>query len=341
MPSIWQKLAEKAKPPGDRVTDAREPEPPFEYRTDPALLDRLPPRAAALLRKLNAVATDARDKTVALTRHLDAARDRVALAQIDLQAAFRAANRANLASVEDARRALASASTTETTRSYAASIVAAAKRVDDANAEVRDLSDRLREHNAATAPIIALRQRLIEAAARLRPPVKELDLPEVPSSRAPKILAEARRDIDAARAELARLEAAGVHPDDAPELVAEAVRQHAEKASPHRFVIVDKGSVTLREPHPALRTEDEVPVAPLALLCAVVPDTVTTWLASALPTDADAPRAADRLRLLAEARARLREAEIRERACLAALGDDPAAFRSDADPLITLAVEVG
>ena len=76
----WQKVVEKAKPQGDRVSDGRDREPPFEYRTDPVLLERLPPRAAALLRKLNAVATDARDRTVALSRHVDAARDRVALA---------------------------------------------------------------------------------------------------------------------------------------------------------------------------------------------------------------------------------------------------------------------
>ena len=90
-----------------------------------------------------------------------------------------------------------------------------------------------------------------------------------------------------------------------------------------------------------MRGEDEAPIAPLALLCAVAPDAITTWPASALPTDGDAPRTADRPRLIAEARARPREAEIRERACLAALGDDPVSFRSDADPLITLAVEGG
>lgn len=335
----WQKVAEKAKPPGDRVSDAPEREPPFHYRIDSALLDRLPERAAALVRKLNVLATDARDRTVALSRHVDAARDRVALAQIDLAAAFRAASRADLSSVEEAKRALASENTAEAKRGYAASIVAAAKRLDDAEAEVRDLAERLREHNERTAPLIALRQRLIEAAARLRPPVKALDLREVPSSRASKILAEARRDIEAARAEIARLEASGLHPDDAPGLVAEAVRHHAERATPHRFVIVDNGRVTIREPNPNLRADDEALIAPLALLCAAFPDAITAWLASALPTDADAPRAADRLRLIDEARAKLRQAELTERACLAAMGDDPPSFRSDADPLITLAVE--
>jgi len=344
---MWQRAIERAEPPGGRdvVRDAPGREPPFAYRTDPAILGRLPPRAAALLRRLDTLATEARDRTLALSGHLDTARDRAGRVSLDVHAAIRAAGLPEAQTADQARTMAAlgrwPAHYTEPMRSHVARIVAEAQRHAEAEAEVRDLSERIREHSAAAAPVIALRSRLVEAAARLRPPVRPLDLPEVPAARAAKALAEARRDIEAARAEVDRLERAGLHPDDAPTLAAEAVRQHAERASPHRFIKVERGAVTIREPHPTMRADDEAPIAPLALLCAVAPDLVAAWLAAALPVDPDAPRLADRPRLIAEARARLREAEITERACLAALGDDPAAFRPDADRLIALGVEAG
>jgi hypothetical protein len=327
--------------PRDTVRDAPDQPPAFSYRTPPEVLDRLPEPARALLRRLDRECTEARDVTISLGRHIDAASDRIGSISIDLQALLRAAKRADLQTVEDARRIAKSPGATGPERAWAERIIAEADRLAEARAEHADLVRRRREHAERSAPLTALRQRLTEAAARLRPPVRELALPSVDAKKAEKVLGDSRREIGDLRAEIERLETAPLHPADAPDAVAAAVAHLAERTSPHRFLKVVNGAVTLHEPHPVHHAEDEAPIAPLALLASAAPDIVTRWLLGAVPTDAKAPRAGDRPRLLAEARARLREAELAERGAIAAMGDDLALFRPDADPLIVLAVEAG
>jgi len=342
---VWARVAERAEPPGarDTVRDAPDQPTAFSYRTPEEVLRRLPEPAAALLRRLDEAATEARDRTVAITSHINAALDRLAVRRTDLAATLRAARQHRLETVEDARRVLATPPTSRdwgpAERSHAEAIVRAADRAAEVEAEITRLREKLREHNARAAPILALRTRLAEAAARLRPPVRELTLPEVPSAKAEAVLRQARREIEAARAEIERVETAAPHPDDAPQAAAEAVARLAERTGPHRFVKANAGAITLREPHPAHHAEDDPPVSPLALMASIVPEAVTAWVLSATPTDPAAPRVADRPRLLAELRQRLREAEIVERAALRAMGDPLDAFRPDADPAIALCVE--
>lgn len=342
----FARAIERTAPPGDRVGDAADREPPFSYRTDPALLDRLPERARTLLRRLDNAATEGRDRTIALSGHLDAARDRAGRISIDVQAAIRAAALPEVASLDQARTMAAlgrwPAHYTDPMRAHVARIVAEGQRLDQAEAEARDLADRLREHNQRAAPIFALRSRLVEAAARVRAPVRELALPDVPASRAPKALAEARAAITEARAARAAIETAPVNWHEARALAGEAVARYAAEAGGLAAAVKWTGrEIVITEAVPGLASEDRRPLRPLALLCAVIPDAVAAAIVDTLETSNDAPLAADRLRLIAGARARLRDAEVMERAALAALGDDPASFRPDCDPLIALAVEVG
>lgn len=91
-------------------------------------------------------------------------------------------------------------------RSQAAAIVRAAEAVAEAEAEVQRLREKLNAHNVAAAPITALRHRLAEAAARLRPPIKPLALPEIEPKRAEKTLAEAHEAIAETRAKIERID---------------------------------------------------------------------------------------------------------------------------------------
>jgi hypothetical protein len=344
----WQRALANAEPPGarDRVTDAAEREPAFSYRTDPALLDRLPEPAAALLRRLDEAATEARDRTISLSRHLDDAGDRAGRVSLDVRAAIRAAGLPEVQTADQARTMAAlgrwPAGYGERERSHVARIVAEGQRLAEAEAEVARLRERLRDHNATAAPITARRHRLAEAAARLRPPVRALDLPEVDLKRAEKALAAARETIAEARAEIERIEAALPTPADAEALAREAVARYGAEGGGLRAAVKWNGrAIDIMEVPAGLSTEDRRPLRPLALLAAVAPDAVAAAIARAIGTDPDAPPVADRPRLLAEARARLREAELAERAAIRALGEPLDMFRPDADPAITLMVEGG
>jgi hypothetical protein len=343
----WQRAFERAEPPGARdvVRDAAEREPAFSYRTASEVLNRLPEPAAALLRRLDDAATEARDRTISLSRHLDDARDRAGRVSLDVRAAIRAAGLPEVQTADQARTMAAlgkwPAGYGERERSHVARIVAEGQRLAEAEAEVARLREQLRDHNERAAPITALRHRLAEAAGRMRPPIRALALPEVSAAKAERTLAEARREIETVRSEIERIEAAPLHPDDAPQAAREAVQALAARTSPHRFVKTAQGTITLREPHPAHHADDDPPVSPLALVASIAPEAVTTWVLSATPTDPDAPRLADRPRLLAEARQRLRDAELAERAAIRALGEPLDMFRPDADPAVTLMVEGG
>jgi hypothetical protein len=341
----WQHAIARAEPGNrDRVGDSAEA-PPFSFRTDEALLRRLPPVAAALLRRFDEAATESRDKTLAIQGHINAASDRLASRRVDLHAALRAASQAGLETVDDARRVLASPEGgrwSASERSHAAAIVAAADRVSEAEAELRRLREKLNAHNATAAPITALRGRLVEAAGRLRPPIRALALPEVDPKKAERTLAEAREAIAEARAEIEAIETAPINWHEARALAGEAVKRYAAEAGGLRSAVKWNGhEIVINEPTPGLATEDRRPLRPLALLCAVDPDMVARAIVDMLERSNDSPKAADRPRLIAEARARLREAELRERAAIAALGDPLDMFRPDADPLIALAVEAG
>jgi hypothetical protein len=164
----------------------------------------------------------------------------------------------------------------------------------------------------------------------------------VDAKKAEKALTEARAAIAALAAEIERLTGPAVHPDDVLTVAAAAVRQHAVSA--HRFLRRGTaGTVTLDEPTPGHEAGDRAPVRPLALLCGIAPEATAAWIAEAMPTDATLPRLADRGQALASARQRLREAELLERAAIAALGDplDRLAERAEADPLLILMVEAG
>ena len=344
---VWQGAISRQPPPGrDRVAEApAEPAPPFAYRTDPRVMDMLPIEGRAVLRRLDDAATEARDRSVALARHLDAARDRVGIASIDVTAAIRAAGLAEVATLGAAREIVASgrwpAAFTEPMRELVRRIVREGERLAEAEAEVDRLAERRREHAAATAPIVALRERVARALGRARPPFKVAPLPEVETKRAAALLATARETIAEAAAEIARLEGDAVHPADVQTIAAEAVARHA--AAPHAFVSRSNGTVLIDEPAPGAEAGDRAPVRPLAVLCGVMPDAVAAWIAAAIPTAPDAPRLAARPAMLAEARRRLREAELAERAAIAAMGDplDRLAERAEADPLLVVLVEAG
>jgi hypothetical protein len=343
---VLERAFANAEPPGarDRVTDAAEPAPPFAFRTPDEVLRRLPPAAAELLRRLDDAATEARDRTVSLSRHLDDARDRAGRVSLDANAAISAAKLPEAQTLDQARTLAAlgkwPAHYTEPMRAHVARVVAEGQRLGEAEAEVARLRQKLAAHNERAAPITALRNRLAEAAARLRPPVKPLELPAIDPKRAEETLAEARDAIAETRAEIAAIETARPHPDDAEALAAEAVRRYATDAGGLRAAVRwDGGAITITEAVPGLATEDRRPLRPLAVLAAVMPDAVAAAIARTIGADPDAPRVADRPRLLAALRQRLREAEIAERSALAALGDPLDLFRPDADPLVALGVE--
>jgi hypothetical protein len=328
----------------DAVRDAPDQPPPFAYRTDDAVLARLPPAAAALMRRFDDAATEARDKTVSLSRHVDDARDRAGRISVDVSGAIRAAGLPEVQTLDAARTMAAlgkwPAGYGERERAHVARIVAEGQRLAEAEAEVQRLREKLHAHNATAAPLTALRQRLAEAAARLRPPIRAIDLPEIEPKRAEKMLAEARREIETSRAEIARVETALPTPDDAEALAAEAVARYGAETGGLRAAVRWNGrAISINEPTPGLSTEDHRPLRPLALLCAVAPDLVAEAIARTIGADPDAPPVAARPAMLAEARARLREAEMTERAAIAALGDPLDAFRPDADPFVTLMVE--
>jgi hypothetical protein len=340
----WQRAIARAEPGNrDRVGDSAEA-PPFSFRTDEALLRRLPPAAAELLRRLDDAATESRDRTVALSRHLDDARDRAGRVALDVGAAIRSAGLPEVQTLDAARTMAAlgkwPAHYTEPMKSHVARIVAEGQRLAEAEAEVRRLQEKLHAHNATAAPITALRHRLAEAASRLRPPVRAIELPPVDPKRAEKGLAEARDAIAATAAAIARIEGARPHPDDAETLAAEAVARYGAESGLRAAVKWDGRAISIMEVPAGLSTEDRRPLRPLALLCAVMPDLVAAAIARAIGSDPDAPRLADRPAMLAELRQRLREAELVERGALRALGDDLTLFRPDADPAVTLMVEV-
>ncbi|WP_019013172.1 hypothetical protein [Elioraea tepidiphila] len=344
---VWEKAIAAAEPPAarDRVADAPDQPPAFSFRTPDDLLRRLPAPAAALLRRLDDAATEARDRTVALGRHIDAAHDRLAVRRADLHGAIRAARQHRLETVDDARRVLATPPTSrewgEAERRHAEVIVAAADRAAEVEAEIARLRARLAEHNLAAAPIAALRQRLAEAAGRLRPPIRALDLPAIDAKKPDRALADARAAIATIRAGIEAIETALPPPADAEALAAEAVRRYGAEAGLSAAAKWTGRDIVIAEAVPGLASDDRRPLRPLALLCAVMPDLVADVIVRAIGTDADAPPVADRPRLIADLRQRLREAELRERAAIAALGDPLEVFRPDADPAITLMVEAG
>ncbi len=342
---VWQQAIERQPPPGrDAVRDApSEPEPPFRYETSPDLLRHLPEPARALLRRLDEFSTEARDVTVALSRHIDAARDRSGRAALDVAAAIRNAGLPEAATLEQAREMVASdrwpPGFSEPMKAHVRHIVAEGERLREAEQEIARLVERRRDHTAATAPITTLRGRVTHALGRARPPFKEVELPEVSAKLAERTLAEARETITKATAALALLESGTLHPDDVASAAAAAVARHA--ATAHRFIRRRNETVVIEEPTPGREATDQAPTRPLALLCGIAPEATARWLATAIPSDPAAPRLADRPRLLAETRQRLREAELLERAAIAALGDplDRLAARPEADPLLILGVE--
>jgi hypothetical protein len=346
----WQRAIAAAEPVGpgrDRVTDGpAEPTVPFSYRTSDDLLRHLPEPARDLLRRLDDHATEARDRSVALTAHVHAAEDRAGRVSLDVAAAIRAAGLPEVQSLDDAQRMAASgrfpSHYTEPMVAHVRRIVGEGDRLAEAQGEVARLRERQRQHAAATVPITALRNRIVTALGRSRPPFKPVELPDVPRGKAERTLAEARALAAEAAAEIERLSGPAVHPDDVLAVAAEAVRQHA--ATAHRFLRRGTaGTVTLDEPTPGHEAGDRAPVRPLALLCGIAPEATAAWIAEAMPTDATLPRLADRGQALASARQRLREAELIERAALRALGDDLTrlAERPEADPLLVLMVEAG
>lgn len=329
----------------DAVRGAPEREPAFSYRTDPALLDRLPPASAALLRRLDRACTEARDTTIALGRQIDEAGDRIGRASLDIRAAIQAARLAEVQTLDEARAMAAlgrwPTGFTDPMKAQVARIIAEGQRHAEAEAERAELVQRRNGHNARTAPLTALRQRLVEGAARLRPPIRALELPEVPASKAERVMRDARETIAEARAEIARIEAAKPHPDDAEALAREAVARYGAESGLRSVLAWNGSSISITEAVPGLSTEDRRPLRPLALLAAIAPDLVAAAIARTIGTDPDAPPVADRPRLLAELRARLREAELAERAAIRAMDDPLDMFRPDADAAITLMVEAG
>ncbi len=344
---VWQQAIERQPPPGrDGARDSpAAPEPAFAYRTDPRILDLLPPEARALMRRLDEFSTEARDATIAVSQHIDSARDRAGRISLDVAAAIRAAALPEAATLEAARAMAASdkwpAHLSEPQRAHVLRIVEEGERLREAEAEVAGLVARRRQHADTTSPVTTLRTRVARALGRARPPFTPVALPAIEPKLAERTLGEARGAIAKAAAELTRLEAGALHPDDVTAVAEAAVRRHA--AAPHRFVRRRNDTIMIEEPVPGLAAEDQAPTRPLALLCGVMPDAVAAWLAAAIGSDPDAPRLADRPRLLGAARARLREAGLLERAAIAALGDplDRLAERSDSDPLLVLMVEAG
>lgn len=331
--------------PRDRVTDAAEPESAFAFRVAETLLAKLPEPARALLRRLDRAATEARDMTVALGRHIDAAGDRIGRVNIDVRAAIQYARLNEVQNLEAARAIVASdrwpVGFTEPMKATVRRIVAEGERLAEAQAEHAELIRRRQEHATRTAPLLALRRRLADAAAKLRPPIRPLELPSIDAKRAERTIADARQTIAAARADIEAIETAPPAKDEVLALATAAVRRYGAQAGLGSVVRWNGVAFTIAEPMPGLDTEDRRPLRPLALLCAIAPELVAGTVANMVRSAPDAPLVAHRPSLLAEARQRLRAAEIAERAAIAALGDPLDAFRADADPLVTLAVEGG
>jgi hypothetical protein len=346
---VWRTAIERAgdPTPRDRVADAPEREPAFSYRTPEGLTQHLQPAAVALIRRLDDAATEARDRTVALTAHVHAAEDRAGRVSLDVAAAIRSAG---LPEVPDlaAARALVERDRwperfTEPQREHVRRIVAEGDRLAEAQGEVARLRDRQRQHAAETAPITALRNRIVTALSRSRPPFKPVALPDVPRGKAEKALAEARAAIATEQAEVERISTARPNEHEAFALALAAVERYGAESGLGAVVKWNGTEFTIREVTPGLSTEDHRPLRPLALFAAILPRETAAAIARTIGTDPEAPNMKDRPRVLAEARARLRQAELLERAALHALGDplDRLAERADSDPLLALGVEAG
>jgi len=344
---VWRTAIDRAgdPTPRDRVGDVPEREPAFSYRTSEDLTRHLPEPARALLRRLDDHATEARDRSVALTAHIHAADDRAARVSIDVAAAIRAAGLPEVQSLDDAR-AMAARDRwperfTEPMISHVRRIVAEGARLAEAQGEVARLRDRQRQHAAATAPITALRNRIVTALGRSRPPFKVVELPTIDLKKAERTLTEARAVIATEQAKVERISTARPNEHEAFALALAAVERYGAESGFGAAVKWTGNEVVIREATPGLSTEDYRPLRPLALLAAVVPQELAAAIARTIGADPDAPLMRDRPRLLAEARARLRQAELLERAAIAALGDplDRLAERPEADPLLVLMVE--
>jgi hypothetical protein len=344
---VWQRAIERAEPPStrDRVADAPEREPPFSYRTSEDLTRHLPEPARALLRRLDDFATESRDRSVAMTAHVHAAEDRAGRASLDVQAAIRSDGLPEVPDLDAARAMVARdrwpEHYTEPMISHVRRIVAEGDRLAAAQAEVARLRDRQRAHASATAPIVALRERIVRALGRSRPPFRLVTLPAVYAKKAERVLAEAREAVAELTAEIERIENARPNEHEAFMLALAAVEYYAADSGLSAAVKWNGTEFTIREVTPGLSTEDHRPLRPLALLAAIFPRDVAAAIARTIGADPDAPNMKDRPRLLAEARARRRQAELLERAALAAMGDplDRLAKRSDVDLLLVLMAE--
>jgi len=341
---VWRTAIDRAgdPTPRDRVGDVPEREPAFSFRTSDDLLRHLPPAAVALMRRLDDAATEARDRSVALTAHIHAAEDRAGRVSIDVAAAIRSAGLPEVPDLE-AARAMAERDRwperfTEPQREHVRRIVAEGDRLAEAQAEVARLRERQRQHAEATAPITALRDRIVRALGRSRPPFKPVALPAVDAKKAEAALRGARETIAEAAAEIERISTARPNEHEAFALALAAVERYGAESGLGAAVKWNGTEFTIRE-----ATEDHRPLRPLALLAAVAPDLVAATIARTIGAHPDAPLMKDRPRLLAEARARLRQAELLERAAIAAMGDplDRLAERPEADPLLVLMVEAG
>jgi hypothetical protein len=165
---IWSRVLDRAgdPTPRDTVRDGpAEPTVPFAYRTSDDLLRHLPSEARALLQRLDDHATDARDRSVAMTGHVHAAEDRAGRVAIDVAAAIRAAGLPEVQSLDDARAMVERdrwpERFTEQMINHVRRIVAEGDRLSEAQGEVARLRERQREHAARTAPIVALRDRIV------------------------------------------------------------------------------------------------------------------------------------------------------------------------------------
>ena len=228
-------------------------------------------------------------------------------------------------------------------RQHVRRIVAEGDRLAEAQGEVARLRDRQRQHAAEAAPVTALRNRIVTALGRSRPPFKPVELPAVDAKKAEAALRGARETIAEAAAEIERISTARPNEHEAFALALAAVERYGAESGFGAAVKWNGTEFTIREATPGLSTEDHRPLRPLALLAAVVPQELAAAIARTIGADPDAPLLRDRPRLLAEARARLRQAELLERAALHALGDplDRLAERPEADPLLILMVEAG
>ena len=281
------------------VSDSMHEPSNYAYRTERALLDRLPPDAAAIRRRLDRAATEATAASLARQELTAAAAERHRAARAHVAWLLDQMCIPELRSIEDLGRADAILQHyPETQRDQVAAKIA---RVKDEARAIAEAEDDLTAARAAADPagprVIALRHHVAEALARSGPPFKLIELPTIDAKRAERVLAEAHEAITELADEVARIETAGPNEHEA-------------------FALA---------------------------FAAVVPQELAAALVRTIGTDEGAPLMKDRPRLLAEARARLRQAELLERAALAAMGDprDRLSERSDSDPLLTILAEAG